>query len=134
MATSLQKEKRVSEFLHKHDRDSAFLQTDNAMPNPCTDFVIQISGSDSVPYLNREGAETDVSLVVAELQRCLKPGTEIGLVFRGYIAITSIQWLSGPTLDSSVRAGVRLVGVSARPSEPLESAPCAEELRAIIPS
>ena len=85
------------------------------MPGTCTDFVIQIWTSAPSADGSGENVETDASPVVAELQRCFKPGTEIGLIFRGYIAITSVLWLSGPTSDNSVRAGVRLVGVSARP-------------------
>jgi hypothetical protein len=54
--------------------------------------------------------------LVTELRRCLRPGAEIALVFRGYMAITSILWLSGPRADSGVRAGVRLLGVSALPA------------------
>ncbi len=104
------------------------------MPETSTDFVIQILTSASVADMSGENAEPDGSPVVAELQRCLKPGSEIGLVFRGYVAITSVLWLSGPTADRSVRAGVRLVGLSARPSVHLESTPCAEELPKAVPS
>ena len=104
------------------------------MPNPRTDFVIQISTSASVADMSSESAEADGSPVVAELQQYLKPGSEIGLVFGGYIAITSVLWLSGPTADRSVRAGVRLLGVSARPSGHLESAPYVDALRTVVPS
>jgi hypothetical protein len=104
------------------------------MPDSGTEFVIQISASASPGDMSGENVEADTIPVVAELQRCLKPGTEIGLVFRGYIVITSIVWLSGPTADRSVRAGVRLVGLSALPSGPLESAPRLEELQIVVPS
>jgi len=104
------------------------------MPETCTDFVIQISTSASVADISGENAEADGSPVVAELQQYLKPGSEIGLVFGGYIAITSVLWLSGPTADRSVRAGVRLVGVSARPSGHLESVPYVEALPTVVPS
>src|SRR5712671_2003062 len=107
---------------------------EKAMPETGTDFVIQISPSASTADIGGENAETGMSPIVAELQRCLIPGTEIGLVFRGYIAITSVLWLSGPTADKSVRAGVRLVGVSARPPEPMESVLCAEDLRSVVSS
>ena len=103
------------------------------MPETCTDFVIQISTSASIADISSENAEADGSPVAAELQQCLKPGSEIGLVFGGFIAITSVLWLSGPTADRSVRAGVRLVGVSARPSGYLESAPSLEMLRPVVP-
>jgi hypothetical protein len=104
------------------------------MPETCTDFVIQISTSASVADMSSESSEADGTPVVAELQQYLKPGSEIGLVFGRYIAITSVLWLSGPTADRSVRAGVRLVGVSARPSVYLESAPSLEVLRPVVPS
>jgi hypothetical protein len=104
------------------------------MPETRTDFVIQISTSASAPDMSGESAEFEGSPVVAELQRCLKPGSEIGLVFRGYVAITSVLWLSGPTTDRSVRAGVRLVGISARPSAHLESLPYIDEPRTDVPS
>ena len=103
------------------------------MPETCRDFVIQISTSASGADVIGENVEPDSSPVVAELQRCLKPGTEIGLVFRDYIAITSVLWLSGPTADSCVRAGVRLLGLSARPSE-LGSVPYVEDLQIFAPS
>lgn len=104
------------------------------MPETCADFVIHISTSASDSDVSGENLEADASPVVAELQRCLKPGTEIGIVFRGYVAITSVLWLSEPTADRSVRAGVRLVGVSARPPGHIESDPCVEELRTVVPS
>ncbi len=85
------------------------------MPETRTDFVIQISATGAVPPMDAESAQTVADSVIAELERCLKPGTEIGLVLGDYIAITSILWLSTPTLDKSLRAGVRLVGISARP-------------------
>lgn len=101
------------------------------MPDTCTDLVIQISTPPAdVSGENPDPADT--SCVVAELQRCLKPGTEIGLVFPGYMAITSILWLSGPTADHSLRAGVRLVGVSALPSGHPESAPWVEAPRTVV--
>src|SRR5258707_331873 len=107
------------------------LEMDKAMPESRTDFVIQISTAARGADISGESAKTGASSVIAELQRCLKPGTEIGLVFQGYVAITSVLWLSGPTLDESLRAGVRLIGVSSR-QEHLESATHVETLQAFV--
>ncbi len=77
-----------------------------------TDLVIHIFGSR--PALNSPGREKgDQGPLVSELRRCLQPGVEIVLVFGGYLAITSILWLSEPRAESGLRAGVRLIGVSA---------------------
>ena len=81
------------------------------MPETCTDFVIQISTSASIADISSENAEADGSPVAAELQQCLKPGSEIGLVFGGFIAITSVLWLSGPTADRSVRRGTAIKSI-----------------------
>ena len=87
-----------------------------------TDLVIQISTS--VPADDATGAgngQAEESRLVTELRRCLQPGVEIALVLQGYVAITSVLWLSGPLPQQGLRAGVRLLGVSALPaSEPLE--------------
>ncbi len=82
-----------------------------------TDLVIQISTSEpGSGGASSNGEKADESRVVNELRKCLQPGVEIALVFRGYTAITSIVWLSGPLPDRSVRAGVRLLGISALPA------------------
>lgn len=104
------------------------------MPETRTDFVIQISATASVPDMNVENAETDTHSVVAELERCLKPGAEIGLVLQDYVAITSILWLSESTPDKTLRAGVRLIGISARPLGHLDSAPGPGEIRVVVAS
>jgi hypothetical protein len=96
-----------------------------------TTFVIQISTSAPVPIVNGESAKAGAISVIDELKRCLKPGTEIGLVFQDYVAITSVLWLAGPTLDKSLRAGVRLIGVSSR-QEHLDSVPGLETLQAFV--
>ena len=102
------------------------------MPDTWTDLVIQISAS--VADANGKNAEADANCAVAELRRCLKPGTEIGLVFRGYMAITSILWVSGPPADRSLRAGVRFVGVSALREERPQQASLVELPRTIVPT
>ena len=79
-----------------------------------TDLVIQISTSESASSSPITAADSgDESRLVAELRKCLRPGVEIALVFSGYTAMTSILWLTGPLPDGGLRAGVRLVGVSA---------------------
>jgi hypothetical protein len=85
------------------------------MPATHTDIVIQISTSAPAPDVPG-GEKAGEGRLVTELRRCLRPGVEIALVFRGYMAITSILWLSGPLADRSLRAGVRLLGVSALPA------------------
>lgn len=86
-----------------------------------TDLVIQISTAGT--SLDVPGTEqASEGTAVAELRRCLQPGAEIALVFRGYMAITSILWLAGPLTDHSLRAGVRLLGVSVLPSQQGECA------------
>ena len=87
-----------------------------------TDLVIQISTAGT--SMDVPGTEqSSEGSAVAELRRCLQPGAEITLVFRGYMAITSILWLAGPLTDNSLRAGVRLLGVSVLPSPQREYAP-----------
>lgn len=87
------------------------------MPNTQTDLVVRISTS----KLDSETAErargTTTSCLIAELHRCLRPGAEIALVLEGYIAITSILWLSDLQPDGSLHAGIRLVGLSGMPNE-----------------
>ena len=80
-----------------------------------SDLVIQISTWD--PQSDAISATDAESPLFSELRRCLQPGVEIALSFRGYTAIASILWLSGPLTDLSLRAGVRLLGVSALPVE-----------------
>jgi hypothetical protein len=84
-----------------------------------TDLVIQIStsGPESAGTIAEKAED---SQLITELQRCLQPGVEIALVFEGYMAMTSILWLSEPPAGGSVRAGVRLLGVSALPGDPPE--------------
>jgi hypothetical protein len=85
------------------------------MSIPDTDLVIQLSAE--TPDLNEAGVVPDEQPLVAELRRCLRPGVEIALVFQGYMATTSILWLSGPSPDHGLRAGIRLLGVSALPEQ-----------------
>ena len=86
-----------------------------------TDLVIQISMAG--PASGVPGAEnSNQGHLVAELRQCLQPGVEIALVCQGYMAITTILWLSGPLADQSLRAGVRLLGVSVLPTGHPESA------------
>lgn len=94
------------------------------MAHTQTDLVVQISAAepDSPTAPKRSGTIADCRLI-AELRRCLQPGAEIALVFEGYMAITSILWLSELQPDGSVRAGVRLLGVSALPGKPRETLP-----------
>lgn len=80
-----------------------------------SDLVIQISTRD--PQSHAIGAIATESPLFSELRRCLQPGVEIALTLRGYTAIASILWLSGPLPDLTLRAGVRLLGVSAPPAE-----------------
>ena len=86
------------------------------------DLVVQISASDVAPDMStdRNGRSAGDRLI-AELRRCLRPGVEIALVFDGYMAITSILWLSELQPNGNVRAGVRLLGVSAVPGKMPES-------------
>lgn len=84
------------------------------MSDTQTDLVIQISTSGRVPdATNRNDQEDRLTM---EVWRCLQPGVEIALIFPGYMATTSILWLTEPQLDRSFRAGVRLLGVSALPA------------------
>lgn len=88
------------------------------MSDPHTDLVIQISTSafgSGTTLATADKAED--GRLITELRRCLQPGVEIALVLEGYMAITSILWLSELQPDGSVRAGVRLIGVSALPIE-----------------
>jgi hypothetical protein len=94
------------------------------MSDTHSDLVIQISPSN--PESDASGAkgeEGNESRLVRELRQCLRPGVEIALVFRGYTAITSILWLSGPLPEGGLRAGVRLLGVSAPATGQAEPAP-----------
>ena len=93
------------------------------MHDTCTEFVIQISTAASITNIKGDETETVVNPAAADLLPCLQPGTEIGLIFHRYVAIASIQWISGPTLDKSMRAGVRLIRLSARREKRRESAP-----------
>lgn len=84
------------------------------MSDTHTDLVIQISTSGPEPETARASIpEAQDNRLIQELRRCLQPGVEIALVFESYMAITSILWLSDLQADGSVRAGVRLLGVSA---------------------
>jgi len=79
-----------------------------------TDLVIQIStsepGSDAV---GRSIQKAQDSGLIRELRQCLQPGVEIALIFPGYMAMTSILWLTELQLGDSFRVGIRLLGVSA---------------------
>ncbi len=93
------------------------------MSDKDADLVIQISTSGLAPDTTVANLEkTEESRLITELRRCLQPGVEIALVFEGYMAITAILWLSGPQGDGGLRAGVRLLGVSALPVEQPEPA------------
>jgi hypothetical protein len=88
------------------------------MSDEHTDLVIQISTSGLAPDSTVANVEkTEENRLITELQRCLQPGVEIALVFEGYMALTSILWLYELQVDGSLRAGVRLLGVSALPVE-----------------
>jgi len=84
------------------------------MSDTFSDFVIQISTSPLEPDTagTRVGRDEDNRLI-AELRHCLRPGVDIALVFEGYVAMTSILWLSDLQGDGSICARVRLRGVSA---------------------
>ncbi len=84
-----------------------------------TDLVVRISASDSNSG-SAGAALHDKRHLIMELKRCLQPGAEIALVFEGYMAMTSILWLSDLEPDGSVRAGVRLIGVSALPNDKVD--------------
>jgi len=87
------------------------------MPDTQEDLVIQISTSETALHAGGRNAEkTEEGELSMELQRRLQPGVEIALAFPGYMAITSILWISEPQMDRSFRAGVRLLGVSALPA------------------
>jgi hypothetical protein len=85
------------------------------MSSTQTELVIQISTSGPASDLPG-GEKAGEGRLLTELRRCLQPGAEIVLVFRGYTAITSILWLSEPLTEHGLRAGVRLLGVSALPA------------------
>lgn len=82
------------------------------MPDARTDLVIQISAS--ARETPDAAVQSNDTPLIQELRQCLHPGVEIALVFRNYMAITSILWLSDLQPDGSVRAGVRLLAVSGR--------------------
>jgi hypothetical protein len=92
------------------------------MSDTHTDLVIQISTSEPAAAPVANGEKADDGRLVQELRRCLQPGAEIALVIGGFVATTSILWLSGPLEDGGLRAGVRLLGVSALPAEKREAA------------
>jgi hypothetical protein len=88
------------------------------MSDTHADLVIQISASEIAPDAAcRNTGKTEEGELSMELRRRLQPGVEVALAFPGYMAITSILWISEPGLDHSFRAGVRLLGVSALPAE-----------------
>ena len=92
-----------------------------------TDLVIQISTA------KMAASAPDTENLVAELQQTLRPGVEIALVYRGYMATTSILWLEGPLADHSLRAGVRLLGVSVLPAGYAEPATLQDGVPATLP-
>jgi hypothetical protein len=83
------------------------------MSDTHTDLVIQLSTSGQAPDTSAQNDEE--SRLITELRWWIRPGVEIALSFRGFMAITSILWLSECQVDRSFRAGVRLLGVSAVP-------------------
>jgi hypothetical protein len=84
------------------------------MADTQTDLVIQISTSGLVPgATSHNAANAEENRLIMEVWQCLQPGVEIALIFSGYMATTSILWLTEPQLDHSFRAGVRLLRVSA---------------------
>ena len=88
------------------------------MSDTHTDLVIQISTSSLGPSAATPAAASAAdSKLIGELRQCLQPGVEIALVFGSCMAITSILWLADPQDDGSVRAGVRLLGLSALRSD-----------------
>jgi hypothetical protein len=85
------------------------------MPDNHTDLVIQMSTSAAASREPGAAPEsTDDSQLIKELDRSLQPGAEIVLILGTYIARTSILWRSSVGQDSSFRAGIRLVCISAR--------------------
>jgi hypothetical protein len=81
------------------------------------DLVIQISASETAPHAaDRNADKTEEGELSMELRRRLQPGVEIALAFPGYMALTSILWISESEMDRGFRAGVRLLGVSALPA------------------
>lgn len=92
-----------------------------------TDLVIQISTA------KMAANAPDSESLVAELRETLRPGVEIALVYRGYMATTSILWLEGPLEDLSLRAGVRLLGVSVLSGSYSETAAAQDEVPETTP-
>jgi len=84
------------------------------------DLVIQISASDP-DTTGATAMQHEDCRLISELKQCLQPGVEIALVFEGYMAMTSILWLSDLQSDGSMRAGIRLLGVSALPDKRLDA-------------
>lgn len=100
------------------------------MSDTHTDLVIQISNS--APELRDAGSSAIPDRrLIQELRRCLQPGVEFALVFGNYMATTSILWLSDLQPDGSVRAGVRLLGVSALADKPRTAVPANDVSRAL---
>ena len=80
-------------------------------------LVIEISPSESSPHATRRRREKVRSGGLgSELRRCLQPGVEIALAFPGYTAVMAVVWIS-ERQHENIRAGVRLLGVSALPDE-----------------
>lgn len=98
------------------------------MSDTHADLVIQISTSETAPDAAGRKAEKTAGELSMELRRRLQPGVEIALAFPGYMAITSILWISELELDHSFRAGVRLLGVSARPAERSQEAAALDDV------
>lgn len=92
------------------------------MPDAHSDLVIYISTAEPTSEASAANREKGDGQLVQELRQCLQPGAEISLILDGFVATTSILWLSGPLEEGGLRAGVRLLAVSALPAEKPEVA------------
>jgi hypothetical protein len=81
------------------------------MPEPQADLVIQISASEACAD-SVLGGESGNRSLASELRQRLEPGREITLKFPGYLATTSIVWISDSPCHCTFHAGVRLLAVS----------------------
>ncbi len=81
-----------------------------------TELVIRISTSDALaqPPGTPASKTTGKSALLEELKHSLQPGAVIALTYRDYVAMTSVVWLTEAPEENCVRAGVRLLGISAR--------------------
>jgi hypothetical protein len=105
----------VSKNGRLHQEASACASVEGVMPHPHPHFVIQISTSaEASPAPGAAPDTADGCQLIHELRCSLQPGGEIALMIGDCTARTSILWLSELGQDSSFRAGVRFLGISAR--------------------